>query len=241
MPHPCCCSSSLRVGAAGPHIIGRSGARRLALVAAVPGVHGTQHRPMHPVPRTCCLRLVAASSAMDVGVLSSALDPAVKELASQIIEAEEEIKGLFEPGKVPPRAAVVAKKRNALSEMKELLASKLNGQGVGVDPDASDEQAERARQLFLEVEKSLQRQSRSENAGGDDSFELSLLEEENERLRDEAEALLTRQFQLEDLAEKHGLITFHEGTLVWNKQGGSSPSATAATPATGSSAGVGGR
>jgi hypothetical protein len=94
------------------------------------------------------------------------------------------------------------------------------------------------RTACTQVEKSLQRQSRSDNAAGDDNaFELCMLEEENERLRDEAEALLTRQFQLEDLAETHGLISYLDGALVWNKvQGGSSPSATAAPPATGSAA-----
>lgn len=49
------------------------------------------------------------------------------------------------------QAAVVAKMRNNLSEMKTLLASKLNGQDLATDPDASDDEAERARQLFLEV------------------------------------------------------------------------------------------
>ncbi len=83
---------------------------------------------------------------------------------------------------------MVAKKRSAISEMKEQLAAKLDGgqagQNLEVNPDASDDEAERARQLFLEVERSLQRQQRPEyHQEGEYSFELSLLETENERLR----------------------------------------------------------
>ena len=53
-------------------------------------------------------------------------------------------------------------------------------------------------------------------------FELTLLEVENERLREQAEALLRRQQVLEDLAMLHRLIARQGGQLVWT------PTATAA-------------
>ena len=47
--------------------------------------------------------------------------------------------------------------------------------------------------------------------GGGVSFELTLLEVENDRLREVAEALLRRHQLLEDLAEMHNLIASREG------------------------------
>ena len=53
--------------------------------------------------------------------------------------------------------------------------------------------------------------SRSGGGGGGVSFELTLLEVENDRLREVAEALLRRHQLLEDLAEMHNLIESREG------------------------------
>ena len=66
--------------------------------------------------------------------------------------------------------------------------------------------------------------SRSGGGGGGVSFELTLLEVENDRLREVAEALLRRQQLLEDLAEMHNLIASREGgRLVFTQAAASAP------------------
>ena len=73
----------------------------------------------------------------------------------------------------------------------------------------------------MQVERSLQRKLKSSSnlASTQDSnptgFELTLLEVENERLREQAEALLRRQQVLEDLAVLHKLISRQDGQLIW--------------------------
>ena len=45
---------------------------------------------------------------------------------------------------------------------------------------------------------------------------MTLLEVENDRLRDKAERLLKRQQMLEELAEMHQLASIEGGRLIWN-------------------------
>ena len=83
--------------------------------------------------------------------------------------------------------------------------------------------------LQTQVERSLQRQQRAASGASYDtassvtvvatsgiSFDLTLLEVENDRLREKAEALLRRQQVLEELAAMHKLVTIDGGRLVWN-------------------------
>jgi hypothetical protein len=160
--------------------------------------------------------------AIDDSVIEAAKDPIISDLADRILEAEAELKSFFEPGKAMPSAGLVAKKRQSLMDMKSLLAARLNGQELIVNAEASDSEAERARRLFLEtqVERSLQRQQRSKSSQDDakssnnSNFELTLLEVENERLRDKAENLLLRQQMLEDIAEQNQLVAREGGRLI---------------------------
>ena len=76
------------------------------------------------------------------------------------------------------------------------------------------------------MERSLQKQQKAQSAGANQSssvgtgmgssFDLALLEVENDRLRDQAEALLRRQQVLEELAEMHKLVKIQGGRLIWN-------------------------
>ncbi|GAX77332.1 hypothetical protein CEUSTIGMA_g4778.t1 [Chlamydomonas eustigma] len=177
-----------------------------------------------PSQSTVCSRaIVIEDSTVDDSVIEAAKDPIISELADRILEAEAELKSLFEPGKAMPSAGSVAKKRQAIMDMKSLLATRLNGQELTVNAEASDNEAERARRLFLEtqVERSLQRQQRSKSgedvskSANNSNFELTLLEVENERLRDKAERLLLRQQMLEDIAEGYQLVTREGGRLIW--------------------------
>ena len=76
------------------------------------------------------------------------------------------------------------------------------------------------------MERSLQKQQKAQSAGANQSssvsagtgssFDLALLEVENDRLRDAAEALLRRQQTLEELAVMHKLVEIQGGRLIWN-------------------------
>lgn len=136
------------------------------------------------------------ASVIDAAILEAAKDPAIASLAERILEAEMELKGAFEPGKLMPsvrradrlalegpagapmhegahsaalylaqadsllpaiyvphslQAGKVAKMRQSIMDMKGLLAAKLNGQDLIVNPEAADGEAEKARKLFFEV------------------------------------------------------------------------------------------
>ena len=75
------------------------------------------------------------------------------------------------------QAGKVAKMRQSIMDMKGLLAAKLNGQDLTVNPEAADGEAEKARKLFFEVRK-------SENGPGGDSPVCAGLKPEGETRTD---------------------------------------------------------
>ena len=91
--------------------------------------------------------------------------------------------------------------------------------------------------MQMQVERSLQKKLRgasnlpSSQDSNPSGFELTLIEVENERLREQAEALLRRQQVLEDLAILHQIIARQDGQLVWMPaSAGHRGSSTAAGP-----------
>lgn len=119
-------------------------------------------------------------------------------LTQSIVEAEARLEGVFEPGKPMPRASVVTGMRQEVADLKEKLAILMGGVPAGTISAVDKDMEAQARQAFLEVERVVEERS-GRNAKRDDGAAIAVLEAENERLRQQATALLMHQQQLEDL------------------------------------------
>lgn len=161
------------------------------------------------------------------------MDP-ISALAEKVLAAEVELTNLFQPGKPQPKAGMVARKRQEIADMKQQLVVALEGGSSGEGSSGKASEEERMA-LLLEVERSVQLQHRAASTsfsesvvGGarssERSFELFLLEAENQQLRERAENLLHRQQVLEDLAAFHGVIPSSSSSSSASNNNGFVPS-----------------
>jgi hypothetical protein len=154
---------------------------RVQRCSVVGGPTGQQHVPRKHLQlhlhQTAAFASIEEAGLSDE-ILELAKNPAIAALADEIVQLEKELvvriclygmdvwyfghawvlyscvhQIMFEPGKLMPSAGKVAKVRQSIADKKTLLAAKLNGSGNhnSPNPEAADDEAEKARKLFIEV------------------------------------------------------------------------------------------